>query len=194
MNKRYNKKLKRDVYEIFAGEYFVTDKRYVVLKTLLGSCVSVCLKDEVTGIAGMNHFMLPASKRIENIIINEDAKYGINAMELLINTMIKKGAKRPYLKAKVFGGGKVLEQELSNVANSNIEFVKVYLNMEQIPVITSDLGDNYGRKIFFFPDTFTVYLKKIKISKMSTSTIAKEKEMYTRIKQKSKQEGELTLF
>lgn len=184
--------MRKKVYEIFSGEYYVT-KKDIVLQTLLGSCISVCLKEMNSGIAGINHFMLPATGEIEDIIINEDARYGINAMELLINKMIKMGAQKKYIKAKVFGGGKVMDQELSNVAEANIKFVKTYLNMENISVIASDVGGDYGRKIIFLPNNFDIYLKKIKISKLSLNTINREKEMLKNQK-KDNTESKITLF
>ena len=194
VKKFFEKKINRNVYEIFAGEYHVSTNRKVAFKTLLGSCVSVCMLDSRLGIAGMNHFMLPSTRKVEDIVFNQDARYGINAMEMMINEMMKKGARRENLAAKVFGGGKVMANELTNVAQSNVEFVLSYLNMENITIKAKDLGGTQGRKVYFFPDTFDIYLKKIGEERKIKTAVAKEKVLLEQMNKKKKEEGELTLF
>jgi chemotaxis protein CheD len=194
LNQRYSNKFKRKIYEIFAGEYYVIKSQPVILQTLLGSCVSVCLKDKFSGIVGINHFMLPGGANIEKIIYDADSRYGINSMELLINGMMKLGAIRKGLQAKVFGGGKVVANELNNVGQANIDFVDTYLNMEQIPVLARDLGSNHGRKILFFPDSFTVLQKKIEITRPDNKIVKTEKRYLKDSIKESQKESELTLF
>jgi chemotaxis protein CheD len=182
------------MYEIFAGDFYATTKKDVILTTLLGSCISVCIRDKLSGVVGMNHFMLPGTIKTDEILYSEDARYGINAMELLINNMMKLGAKRDNLEAKVFGGGKILGTSLNNVAKTNIEFVRLYLQIEEIPIIASNVGGNYGRKIFLFSDTFVVYLKRIEYNKTLDEAVAREKEFFKWMKLQREKEGDLTLF
>lgn len=192
MKQYYSYKHKKKVYEIFAGEFYVTDRDNVFLETLLGSCVAVCLQDKLAGISGINHFMLPGTRSVEDIILGENAKYGINAMELLINEMLEYGAFRERLEAKVFGGGRVLTNGLSKIGVHNIKFVKAYLNMEGIPVIASDVGGVYGRKIIFYTGNFSVYMKKVHIDKR---TILREKAIYKNMEDKNKKGGgDITIF
>ncbi len=182
------------MYEIFAGDFYATKEQGVVLTTLLGSCISVCMKDRVTGIVGINHFMLPGTVRLEEIIFNEDARYGINAMEKMINSMMKLGAKRASLQAKVFGGGRVLDTKLNNVAQSNMEFAMAYLEMETIPVLKSDVGGNFGRKLYFFPENYAVYLKKVHYQKTLSSAVERDRQFYQWMQKQRKTESDLTLF
>jgi len=138
--------------------------------------------------------MLPATVRIDQIIFNEDARYGIHAMELLINSMLKIGARKQNLEAKVFGGGKVLDTTLSNVAQSNIDFVFAYLTMESIPVLASDVGGQTGRKILFLPDSFTVYLRRIQTAKTMETAVGAEKKLLQSIQKKRSEDSDLVLF
>jgi chemotaxis protein CheD len=150
------------------GEYYV-GKGQLVLSTLLGSCVSACLYDPVSRIVGMNHFLL-ANRRYSvdlPVMESEAGRYGIHAMELLINQMLKQGAKRKSFVAKVFGGGDVLHQhrkEKDNffaVGDVNSRFVKDFLKSESIPIVASDLGRDYGRIIHFKAKDYSVYMRKI---------------------------------
>ena len=198
LKKTFNKKFNRIVYEIFAGDYFVTDEKDIMLSTLLGSCVSVCLKDKVSGIVGMNHFMLPASVKKEEFIISDDARYGMYAMEKMINDMMKLGARRSSLKAKVFGGGEVLGTKINSVSKSNIHFAMNYLKMEEIPVLSYDVGGKVGRKLYFVPETFDVFIKKIGQEARLAEAVRAEESYLHQIKrsraQKAKSADNLTLF
>jgi len=152
---------------IDTGEFYVSHKQEVI-STLLGSCVAACLYDPVNKITGMNHFLL-AEQHVghgSSVIASEAGRYGMHAMELLINAMIKKGANKMHLKAKCFGGGNVLQlkREQSGkqtVGEVNIEFIKAYLMQEKIPMVGSQLGGNLGRNVHFVGDDFAVYVKAI---------------------------------
>ncbi|WP_333875272.1 chemotaxis protein CheD [Methylobacter sp.] len=117
----------------------------------------------------MNHFLLVQhhhSADETNLLGTEGGRYGIHAMELLINQMLKQGAERAYLKAKAFGGGDVLKlnNELhgrKSIGAINCAFIKTFLSTERIPLVASDLGGNIGRNIFFLANDFSVYLKRI---------------------------------
>ena len=150
------------------GEHYASNVP-VTITTLLGSCVAVCLYDPVNHVMGMNHFMLSSSRSYGNgpLFLTEAGRYGINAMELLINEMYKLGAKRSCLKAKAFGGGNVLKdlrtiQNNMSVGDANVEFVREFLECEQIPLIAESLGGEEGRVIHFSFGHFKVYARKIK--------------------------------
>lgn len=197
MKQSYHKQLNRTVCELFAGDYHVSTDVNVVLSTLLGSCISVCLLDTKSRIAGMNHFMLPSVIRGDSILLNDDARYGIQSMELLINNMMKLGAKRNNLRAKVFGGGKVLGTTVTAVSDSNIEFAMNYLHMEEIPIISKDVGGDVGRKIYFFPESFDVFVKKIRYNKSLEHAVSREKEFLQFMNKQKNTElknNNLTLF
>lgn len=149
------------------GESYVT-KKDEIISTLLGSCVAACLYDPVNRVIGMNHFLLAQQHSAHNaaLLASEGGRYGIHAMELLINQMIKQGAQRLHLKAKAFGGGDVLKlgNELrggQSIGAVNCEFIKTFLRTEHIPLVASGLGGHIGRNIFFLASDFSVYVKTI---------------------------------
>ncbi len=194
MKKSFHHKLNRDMYEIIAGDYHAAGEKNIVFTTLLGSCISVCLKDSITGIAGINHFMLPGRVTAEEITGSDDARYGINAMELLINSMMKLGAQRDFLQAKIFGGGQVLGFAHNNIASANIAFVLAFLKMEEIPLLASDVGGKEGRKLFFFPDTFSIYIKRIACGSILQTTVQNEGRFLQRIRRQRHEGSELIIF
>jgi chemotaxis protein CheD len=178
--------------KILPGEYFATG-REMVLVTVLGSCVCACIRDRVSGIGGMNHFMLPDSGQDRGNPLGESARYGVYAMEILINQLLKMGAKRANLEAKVFGGGSVLRGfTTNNVGERNAEFVMEFLKTEKIPVLAQDLLDVYPRKVYYFPSTGLVRVKKLRQVHNDT-IIDRESEYKTRL-QYSKLEGDVELF
>ncbi len=161
-NRYYDRHFERDAVKILPGEYFATTSDTLIV-TVLGSCVSACIRDRVSGIAGMNHFLLPNDGSGQDNLLSESARYGAYAMEILINHLIKLGARRERLEAKVFGGGNVLKGFTAiNVGERNAEFVLDYLQLERIPIVGKDLLDNFPRKVYFFPDTGQVLVRKIK--------------------------------
>lgn len=135
----------------------------VVISTVLGSCVSVCLRDEQAHVAGMNHFMLPAPASGKTLFYTEAGRYGVNAMELLINGLLKLGARRERLSAKVFGGANVLEafERAARLPRSNIELARRFLNEERIRVVSEDTGGRLGRKLLFHTGSGEVYIRKL---------------------------------
>jgi len=166
MKRFYSKKYNKTVNMLRAGEYCVSDDG-VILHTILGSCIAACIYDQEKKIGGMNHYLLPGIIRSDEILISKVGRYGMYAMELLISELIKFGAKRKNLAAKVFGGGNVLEFRKSDgdVTGSNIKFARKYLELEGIPIQNEDLGGNKGRKIMFFTDTAKVMLKRFDMKK-----------------------------
>lgn len=176
--------------KILPGEYYVTT-RDMLLVTVLGSCVAACIRDSENGIGGMNHFMLPDDGGRD--VLSNSARYGTYAMEVLINHLLKSGARRNRLEAKVFGGGAVLESlSSSNVGARNAEFVLKFLQTEKIPVVAKDLLDSYPRKVYYFPKAGRVLVRKL--HRVHNDTLFnREKEYRSRLVH-SKVEGEIELF
>lgn len=163
----------RKAIKIAPGEYFVTKNR-LVLSTLLGSCVAVCLYDEERAVVGMNHFLLSNNRysRTMPFAISEAGRYGIHSMELLINSMMRHGARRDKLLAKAFGGASVLglSSQAGNfncVGEVNCRFIKEFLSNEGIHMVASDLGGYEGRVIYFDSEDFSVHVRKIQKGKIN---------------------------
>ena len=178
--------------KIVPGEYYVT-KRDMVLVTVLGSCVAACIRDKTSGIGGMNHFMLPKSMGEQSGWISASARYGAYAMEVMINQILKQGAKRENLEAKVFGGGAVLKNMSSlTVGDDNAKFALDYLKKEKIPVLAKDLLGDLPRKVYYFPKTGKVLVKKLQ-SLPNDTVIVREQEYNERLA-RSRIEGDIELF
>ena len=142
---------------LLPADWVVSAEDDVAIVTVLGSCVSACLRDPVAGIGGMNHFMLP-----DNSSGDVSARYGTHAMELLINSMLKAGAHRDNIEAKVFGGGNVLKGFTTNpVGTRNAQFVLHYLRVEGIAVHGKDLYGIHPRKVWFFPVSGRVVVQRL---------------------------------
>ena len=160
-NVYYDRTFDCDAAKILPGEYYYTGKDMLIV-TVLGSCVSACIRDRVTGLGGMNHFMLPDGGGDVNNPVSASMRYGTYAMEVLINDLLKSGARRENLEAKVFGGGAVLRGFTAiNVGERNADFVMKFLKTEGIRVLAEDLNDIYPRKVYFFPRTGKVLVKKL---------------------------------
>ena len=188
----FDRQFNCDAVKILPGEYFVTQRELVIV-TVLGSCVSVCLRDRANGIGGMNHFMLPGNHDGGLSPISASARYGVYAMELLINHLLKLGARRSDFEAKVFGGGSVLRgMTANNVGERNADFVREYLATENIQIAAQDLLDIYPRKVYYFPNTGRVLVKKLK-SQHNTTVLDREMEYSMRIK-RVPVAGEIDLF
>ena len=157
----FDRDFQLEVVRILPGQYHAASGP-VGITTVLGSCVSTCLWDPQLRIGGMNHFMLPGDNGTAGSPVAKSARFGVYAMELLINDMLKLGADRRRLVAKVFGGGRVLQGfGTLDVGARNCEFVLDFLQVEGIPLLAQDLMDRYPRKIHFSPDSGKVLLKKL---------------------------------
>ncbi|KAA0875673.1 chemoreceptor glutamine deamidase CheD [Nitrincola tapanii] len=175
-NHYYDRHFATEAVKVLPGEYFATEEETMIV-TVLGSCVSVCLRDRLTGVGGMNHFLLPHDRSGETGPLAASGRYGLYAMELLVNHLLKLGANRQRLEAKVFGGGQVLKTlQFSQVGERNVAFVFEHLRKESIPVVAKDVLDLYPRKVYFFPQTGRVLLKKIR--SMHNSTIIDREKAY----------------
>ena len=142
--------------KVLPGEFFVSHDSLAIM-TVLGSCIAACLWDSRMRVGGMNHFMLP-----EGDSADASGRYGSYAMELLIKEMMKLGARRETLQAKIFGGAQVMHNFTTlNVGERNTRFVQDYLATERIPVVSEDVLDIYPRKVVFFPVTGKVMVKRL---------------------------------
>ena len=181
-----------DAVKILPGEYYFTGKD-IMLTTVLGSCVAACIHDRVSGIGGMNHFLLPEAGSEADSPVSETMRYGSFAMEVLINDLLKSGARRANLVAKVFGGGNVLPgMTTMNVGSKNARFVLNYLKTDNIPVLSEDLEDKYPRKVCFFPMSGKVLVKKLKES--AGMNVLQQDLIYTAHLKMVKPAGEFDLF
>lgn len=180
-----------EAVKILPGEYRVAGGG-TVLVTVLGSCVSACVRDIRQGIGGMNHFMLPDNGDATGPV-SESARYGAFAMEVLINDLIKHGAKRQFLEAKVFGGGAVMEGlTQANVGERNSAFVLEFLRVENIKIAAQDLLDVFPRKVYYFPQTGRTLVKKLRTVQNDTIFV-REREYRARLRT-THVEGDVELF
>lgn len=176
--------------KIGPGELYAS-KRNILIVTVLGSCVSVCLRDPVARIGGMNHFMLP-DRAESSSLLSEPARYGAHAMEMLINNLLSMGAQRSRLEAKTFGAGRVLPG-MSDVGARNAQFALEYLERERIPVKASDVGGEHARKVYMFVETGRVLVKEI--TQLRNDTVIKRERAYAvEIGAKRITSGDIELF
>lgn len=184
INRYWDKENQIIAAKLLPGDYYVTTDSEMIT-TVLGSCVSACIRDRVLGIGGMNHFMLPetSSSRLnsrEEAVVGSALRYGNYAMEHLINTILQFGGKRKNLEVKLFGGGKVIAT-LGDVGSRNIAFVLDYVDTEALDLVSQDMGDIYPRKVNYYPQTGRVRMKKIKDLHNET-IVLREKQYGSQIK------------
>jgi chemotaxis protein CheD len=191
-NVYYDRTFDCDAAKILPGEYYYTGKNMLIV-TVLGSCVSACIRDRVTGLGGMNHFMLPDGGGDAGSPVSASMRYGTFAMEVLINDLLKAGARRENLEAKVFGGGAVLRGFTAiNVGERNAAFVMQFLKTERIPVLAEDLNDIHPRKVYYFPRTGKVLVKKLK--QLNNNTLVNREQDYASRLQSTAVGGDVELF
>ena len=177
-----------DAAKIGPGEYYIT-QRDMLIVTVLGSCVSACLRDPVAKVGGMNHFMLP--DREGEGPLSASARYGAYAMELLINQLFALGARRERLEAKVFGAARVLPG-MSDIGERNAAFAIDYLKRESIRVLAEDLGHDEPCKIYYFAQSGRVLLKRLK--SLRNDTIVQRERDYAAKLDKISSGGAADLF
>ncbi len=145
---RPSPEMRERLVHVVQGEYSVVGEAGVVLTTILGSCVATCLWDPDARVGGMNHFLLPGDLESSG----ESMKYGVNAMELLVNGLLQRGAMRGRMRGKLFGGGNVI-QNFSDIGAKNAAFALKFLQMEGIPCVGQSMGGPQARRIRFWPLT-----------------------------------------
>ena len=182
--------------KILPGEFYVS-LHGELITTVLGSCVSACIRDRVSGIGGMNHFMLPdnrertTSSAWENTPVSAETRYGNVAMERLINVILAGGGKRQNLEVKLFGGGKVLSIN-TDIGGKNVDFVKLYLQKEGLNVDSEDTRGPWPRKVQYFPLTGRVRVKRL--NALHNDTLSRREKAYIKTLKEKKVEGKVDLF
>ncbi|NDF11989.1 MAG: chemoreceptor glutamine deamidase CheD [Proteobacteria bacterium] len=175
------------VVKVFSGEYYVTADQGEMLVTILGSCVSACIRDPEINVGGMNHFLLPGVDGFSA----DSARFGAFAMEQLINEIIKLGGKKNRFEIKVFGGGNVTNSS-ALIGDKNSEFVRSFLREEGLKIASEDLGGKQPRRLHYFPDTGRVMVRKL--SRREDMRIVDEESTYAQKAQKKNRKAELEMF
>lgn len=178
---------------LLPGEYFVTMHDEAVYTTL-GSCISACIRDRVSGIGGMNHFMLPSSANRDSWKAADNSastRYGNFAMEHLINDILKNGGKRQNLEVKIFGGGRIIAN-MTDVGLRNISFARDYLETEGLKITSEDVGDTFPRMVVYFPATGKVRVKRLR--SLHNNTIVELETNYLNTIEKKPVSGDIELF
>ena len=181
-----------EIASILPGEFFVSAEPMIVY-TVLGSCISACIRDPIAGVGGMNHFMLPEPKEAAHDSWGESTRYGSFAMESLINAILKRGGNRSRLEIKLFGAGKIYDGHI-DVGEKNATWVLQYLKSEGLAVVKTDLGDVFPRKVYYFTDSGRVLMKKIE--RVKNRTIVERESAYAAKVQVQEQAAaeDVTLF
>ena len=178
---------RHDAVKVLPGEYFVHDED-VLITTTLGSCIAACLWDRDRRVGGINHFLLPEAGGSA-----DSGRYGAFAMELLIGELIKRGATRSTMEAKVFGGGAVISGMQSlNVGERNTEFVLDYLRTERITVVSKDVLDVYARKVCFLPASGKAMVKRL--ASTNTEALAAQERVAAALADPAGSGGSVDLF
>lgn len=177
--------------KVFPGEFYVTRQPDEILVTVLGSCVSACIRDPVVGVGGMNHFMLAKGRSGGWGNDPQSARFGNFAMEKLINELIKTGCSRERMEIKVFGGGNVIDASTA-VGSDNAEFVLRYLEAEGLRCSAEDLGGSHPRRIHYYPATGRVVRRLLGTGE--TYAIDREEREYADRLRQRQPAGEIHLF
>lgn len=179
--------------KLMPGEVYVTGENEMIT-TVLGSCVSACIRNPNTHVGGMNHFMLPQMGASASMLALDGttARYGNWAMEVLINEILKHGGSKSDLEVKLFGGGKVLDNMTMDIGKRNIDFVFNFLGKEGVPITAHDVGDRFPRKLLYFPNTGKVKVRKLQ-STNQASVVSRETAYLLDI-EKAPRDGEIDLF
>lgn len=179
------------VVKVYSGDCYVNEGPGEMMVTILGSCISACIRDPLISAGGMNHFLLPSASREEDLTC---ARFGAYAMEKLINDLMKKGAKKERLELKLFGGGNVIESG-ARIGEKNVAFIREYVRNEGLRVVKEDLGGTAPRRIHYYPDSGRVMMRKLS-RKEDFENVRKEETVYQKKldKQTAKQDEDIELF
>jgi chemotaxis protein CheD len=193
IQRRFDMRLNGVVASLLPGDYFVAIEGEMI-STVLGSCVSACIRDRRQCFGGMNHFMLPVDESDGGStwggLPNASTRFGNVAMERLINEMLKLGSRRADLEVKLVGGGKVLDA-MTDIGARNIQFVREYVRAEGFAVIGEDLGDVYPRKVVYHPQSGIARVKRLT---RTDRTVGADERRYIRNLDRTAVPGEIELF
>jgi chemotaxis protein CheD len=185
----YDKHEHCEVVKIFAGDWYATNKGEM-LATILGSCVSACVRDPVIGAGGMNHFLLPGNETNDSEA-SDAARYGVFAMESLLNGVFKLGGRKERLEIKVFGGGNVLKNSV-RIGSKNAQFIRDFLRREGYRIVTEDLEGEHPRRLHYYPATGKVMMRLL--MRKEDNVVADEEAAYSRKIIAKPVEGDIELF
>lgn len=189
IGKSHDNKSGVDIVKIISGDWYVTNDKNEMLTTILGSCISACIRDPIAGVGGMNHFLLPGDA--SSVPTTDAARYGAYAMESLINAILKMGGRKERLEIKVFGGGNVINSS-ARIGSKNAQFIRDFLTKEGYHIISSDLEGDQPRRVHYYPSTGKVLLKKLE--RGDNCKLAAEEENYRRTIAIKPVEGDIDLF
>lgn len=195
INRFWCRQLNMEMVKILPGEYYVTTSDEIIA-TVLGSCISVCIRDCKLGIGGMNHFMLPENKKKGDDTwkyneVDKAARYGTDAMEHLVNDILKNGGSKKRFEIKITGGGRMMEK-MNDIGSKNITFIKKYLDAEGYAITSEDVGEIYPRKVRYFPRTGKLLVKKLK--SLHNETIMTREKDYKKHIEEDNVDGSVELF
>mgnify|MGYP004445647957 CR=1 FL=1 len=181
------------VAKILPGQLYVSCSDDEVISTTLGSCVAACIRDRIKGIGGVNHFMLPWTENAPSETWKGMAtRYGIFAMESLINEILKAGGERCNLEMKVCGGARIINGISNDIGRKNSDFILSFAQTEGIPLIAYDLGDIHPRKLMYYPSTGQMYVKRIQ--QLHNDTVYQRESQYHEQLKAAPQSGGVELF
>ncbi|MEQ1705084.1 MAG: hypothetical protein ABL867_03825 [Rickettsiales bacterium] len=172
----YDSKEKITVVKIFAGDWHVSTSEDEMISTILGSCISACIRDPYIGVGGMNHFLLPSSDEVDSTH-SDAARYGLFAMESLINGIMKAGGHKDRLEIKVFGGGNVTNNS-ARIGSKNAKFIRDFLYNEGFRKFSEDLEGEHPRRVHYYPSTGKVMMRLLRRSE--DMVVAEEEAIYER--------------
>jgi len=195
VNRYWDKRMNLPAAKIMPGEFYVSKSGEMIV-TVLGSCISACIRDVQLGIGGMNHFMLPVQGEHSSDRWGSGnssaSRYGNWAMEFLINEILKLGGTRRNLEIKVFGGGNVLSN-MTDIGERNIAYVRKYIYEENFELAAEDVGDIFPRKVLYFPDTGSVKVRKLRET-LNDTVIQREINYSQDLNDKPPVSGDVELF
>jgi len=177
--------------KILPGEFYVTRSNERI-ETVLGSCIAACVRDPISGIGGMNHFMLPINKNSSsNSELSDANRYGNFAMENLVNAILSQGGKRERLEFKLFGGGRIMSS-MTNIGWYNIGFAFDYIFTEGFKIVSQDIGDVYPRKVMYYPNSGRARVRRL--NPMHNQELAAQENSYIHTIESKPVEGDIELF
>lgn len=176
------------VVKLFSGDWYVS-RDNEMLVTILGSCVAACIRDPIAGVGGINHFLLPGDEAITSM--SDAARYGVYAMEKLINDILKAGGRKDRLEIKVFGGGNVINNS-ARIGSKNAAFIREFLRREGFRIASEDLEGDFPRRVHYFPMTGKVMIRKLR--RREDMSVVEAEAQYKRTILEKPVEGNIELF
>lgn len=188
----YDSRFDARIISVSQGAHEISGQDGEILSTILGSCVAACIRDPLLRIGGLNHFLLPGESGDHSGVSSADMRYGDAAMEILINALMRKGANRGRLEAKVFGGANVLAGNHGAVGQRNCQFVQDFLKHEGIPILAKDLGGDHPRRVNFDPYNGKVWVNHLDAPRHRS--IAEQESRYREVLRVAPKSGGLEIF